>query len=59
MEKTIEQIISEETSVRLSEMEDPDYEFPKQATKLDAFFIAGGILVCLALIILCMAGVIA
>lgn len=57
-ELSIEQLITEETTVRLAEMSKPDYEFPEKATKTDAILIAGGIVICVALIILCMTGVI-
>lgn len=54
----IGKVIEEETEKRLLEMESPEYEFPKKATKADAIGIVAAILVCLVLIILCMTGVI-
>ena len=58
-EKTIDEIIYEETEQRLKEMSAPDYQFPRKATKTDAVAIITGISISLFLIILCMAGVIA
>lgn len=58
MEKSIEELIYEETDKRLKEMQAPDYEFPKQATRADWIGIAASIGVSLLLIILCMTGVI-
>ena len=58
MEKSIEELIYEETDQRLKEMASPDYEFPKKADKNDAIGIIASIAVCLVLIILCMTGVI-
>ena len=57
-EKTIEELIYEETDQRLKEMASPEYEFPEKADKKDAVGILVSIGVCLALIILCMTGVI-
>ena len=57
-EPTIEQLITEETTARLEEMSKPDYEFPEKATKTDAILIVCGIVICVALIVLCMTGVI-
>ena len=58
MEKTIEELIYEETDQRLKEMETANYPFPKKADKNDAIAIVIGISFCLMLIILCMTGVI-
>ncbi|MBO4289448.1 MAG: hypothetical protein J5865_05020 [Lachnospiraceae bacterium] len=58
-EKSIEELIYEETDQRLKEMASPDYEFPKKADKWDWIGIAASCAVCLLLIILCMTGVIA
>ncbi len=58
MEKTIEELIYEETDQRLKEMASPDYEFPKKADKKDLIGIVVSCGVCLLLIILCMTGVI-
>ena len=58
MEKTIEELIYEETDERLKEMASPDYEFPQKADKKDAVAIIAAIAVCLVLIVLCMTGVI-
>ena len=57
-EKTIEELIYEETDQRLKEMASPEYEFPEKADKKDAIGILVSIGICLALIILCMTGVI-
>ena len=59
MEKSIEELIYEETEQRLKEMGTASYQFPKKANKADYIGILAAIFVCLALIILCMAGVIA
>ena len=56
--KSIEELIYEETENRLSIMENPDYEFPKRITKVDITAIVGGIITCAVLILLCMVGVI-
>ena len=57
-EKTIEELIYEETDQRLQEMASPDYEFPKKADKKDWIGIIASCAVCLMLIVLCMVGVI-
>ena len=59
MEKSIEELIYEETDQRLKEMASPDYPWPHKADKKDAIAIVTGICVSLFLIILCMTGVIA
>ena len=59
MEKTIEELIYEETDQRLKEMAAPDYPWPRKADKKDAIGIIAGISISLLLIILCMMGVIA
>ena len=58
MEKTIEELIYEETNKRLKEMQAPDYEFPKKATKADWLGIAAAVGCSLLMIVLCMTGVI-
>ena len=58
MEKSIEELIYEETDLRLKQMASPDYVFPEKADKKDAIGILVSIGVCLLLIILCMTGVI-
>lgn len=58
MEKTIEELIYEETDERLKEMASPDYKFPPKADRKDAVAIIAAIAVCLVLIVLCMTGVI-
>lgn len=58
MEKSIEELIYEETDQRLKEMATPDYPWPRKADKKDAIAIVAGIGVSLLLIILCMTGVI-
>lgn len=57
-QKTIEELIYEETDQRLQEMASPDYEFPKKADKKDWIGIIASCAVCLMLIVLCMVGVI-
>lgn len=59
MEKSIEELIYEETEQRLKEMNSVSYQFPKKANKADYICILAAILACLALVILCMTGVIA
>ena len=58
MEKTIEELIYEETDQRLKEMASPDYQFPEKADKKDVTGILASIAVCLILIVLCMTEVI-
>lgn len=58
MEKSIEELIYEETDKRLKEMASPDYVFPEKADKKDVFGIAAAIGVSILLIVLCMTGVI-
>ena len=58
MEKSIEELIYEETDQRLKEMAAPDYPWPRKADKKDAIAIVAGIGVSLLLIFLCMTGVI-
>ena len=58
-EKTIEEMIYEETEHRLKEMASPEYEFPEKADRKDAIGIVATMAVCLLLIVLCMTGVIA
>lgn len=57
-EKSIEQMIYDETEKRLSEMESANYVFPKTIGKADWIGIIAGITACSLLIILCMVGVI-
>ena len=57
-EKTIEELIYEETDQRLKEMAAPGYRFPEKADRKDAIGIVISIAICLFLIILCMTGVI-
>lgn len=57
-EKTIDELIYEETDQRLKEMASPEYVFPEKADRKDAIGIVAAIAVCLLLIILCMTGVI-
>lgn len=57
--ESIENLIYEETERRLRIMEDPGYQFPRQATRLDAGLIALMIGSSILLIVLCMLGVIA
>lgn len=58
MEKSIEELIYEETDHRLKEMASPNYEFPRQADKWDVIGIVAAAGVSLLLIVLCMAEVI-
>ena len=58
MEKSIEELIYDETEQRLKEMGSITYQFPKMANKADYIGIVVAALACLALIILCMAGII-
>ena len=58
MEKTIEELIYEETDKRLKEMSAPDYKFPEQADKWDLVGIVAAGSISLVLIVLCMTGVI-
>ena len=58
MEKTIEELICEETELRLKEMSSPDYLFPERAGRRDAVGGAALAGACLVLILLCMTGVI-
>lgn len=58
MEKSIEELIYEETDQRLKEMASPDYQFPPKADKKDAIGIIAAIAVSLVLIVLCMTEVI-
>ncbi|MBQ9609999.1 MAG: hypothetical protein IJV15_11235 [Lachnospiraceae bacterium] len=58
MEKSIEEIIYEETEQRLKEMSSPDYEFPTKADKADVIGIIAAVGISLVLIVLCMTGVI-
>lgn len=54
----IEKIIYEETEKRIEIMEKPDYQYPEQMKKSDYFGIVVGVLGSIALIVLCMIGVI-
>ena len=58
MEKTIEELIYEETDQRLKEMAAPGYPFPEKADKSDFIGIVASCAVCFVLILLCMTGVI-
>lgn len=58
MEKSIEELIYEETEKRLQEMAAPDYVFPEKADRKDLIGIVAAAGLCLCLIILCMTGVI-
>ncbi|MBQ8076368.1 MAG: hypothetical protein IJ237_10375 [Oscillospiraceae bacterium] len=58
MEKSIEEVITEETSLRLQEMSVKDYPFPEKADKKDAAAILLLVAGCAVLILLCMTGVI-
>lgn len=56
--KTIEEIIYEETDARLKEMGSPGYQFPEKADAKDVIGIVAAIGINLLLIVLCMIGVI-
>ena len=58
MEKSIEEVITEETERRLKEMSAADYQFPKKADRTDATGIAIMVGISAVLILLCMMGVI-
>ena len=58
MEKTIEELIYEETDQRLKEMAAPGYPFPAKAGKGDIIGIVASCAVCFVLILFCMTGVI-
>lgn len=57
-QKSMEQMIYEETEKRLKVMESPGYEFPKRIGKADVIGIIAAICVSLLLIISCMLEVI-
>lgn len=58
-DKTIGELIYEETKKRLGKMEESDYDFPKTIGTCDWVIIVTCIVVSMILIILCMVGVIA
>ena len=58
MEKSIEEVIIEETECRLKEMSAANYQFPKKADRTDAVGIAIMVGISAVLILLCMMGVI-
>ena len=58
MEKSIEEVIAEETERRLAEMSAPDYQFPEKADRIDAVSIVILVGFSAILILLCMTGVI-
>ncbi len=58
MEKSIEELIYEETDQRLKEMADPGYQFPAKADKRDVIGILAAVGASILLIVLCMTGVI-
>lgn len=58
MEKTIEELIYEETDKRLTIMEGPGYQFPQKANRADVIGIVAAIGLSLILVVLCMTGVI-
>lgn len=59
MDKSIEEIIKEETENRLGEMSSPSYIFPPKADRKDYCAILAAIILCGILVLLCMTGVIA
>lgn len=58
MDKSIEELIYEETDQRLKEMSSSSYIFPQRATRTDYSGILIVVCACLVLILLCMTGVI-
>ena len=58
MEKSIEELIYEETKNRLNKMSSPEYIFPEKASIADHVGIVVVVIVCLILVTLCMMGVI-
>ena len=58
MEKSIEELIYEETDQRLKEMRAKDYVFPRKADKKDYIGILAAVAVSIVLIVLCMTEVI-
>lgn len=56
--QSIEELIYRETEQRLNLMQQDSYEFPDRIGKGDVYGIVASVIVCLCLIILCMAGVI-
>ena len=59
MDKSIEELIKEETEDRLKEMSSPAYVFPPKADRKDYCAILAAIVLCGILVLLCMTGVIA
>ena len=59
MEKTIEEVIYEETEKRIAEMQSPDYVFPKRLDHRDIVVILASMGISGLLLLLCMVGVIA
>ena len=57
-EKSIEELIKEETENRIKMMSDKDYVFPERINRKDYIAIILLIVICLVLIVLCMTGVI-
>lgn len=57
-EKSIEELIKEETENRIKIMSDKDYVFPERINQKDYIAIILLIVICLVLITLCMTGVI-
>lgn len=57
-EKSIEEMIYEETKKRLDIMKSPDYVFPKRIATVDVAGIIGGVGISVVLILFCMLGVI-
>ena len=57
-EKSIEELIKEETENRIKIMSDKDYVFHERINQKDYIAIILLIVICLVLIVLCMTGVI-
>jgi len=57
-EKSIEQMIYDETVKRFSVMESSDYQFPERISKVDVIGIICSVVCSFILIVLCMVGVI-
>ncbi|MGB9792361.1 MAG: hypothetical protein ACPLTR_07275 [Thermacetogeniaceae bacterium] len=56
--QSLEELIYRETERRLNLMQQDSYEFPSRIGKGDVYAIVISVIVCLFLIVLCMAGVI-
>lgn len=57
-EKSVEELIKEETEKRIHAMEQPGYAFPQRVTKIDWIVMVGLMVISSVLIGMCMVGVI-